>query len=155
LGTLRANHEDGFTLVEFVCVIAILAMATAVALPLLPSGTSRARLESYAVATAALLKSDRNAALRRQTVVATEINAPARYLRSGANGRLVSVPEDVVLEALLTVRCNGYSPEPVIRFFPSGMSCGGAIALTRAGVGYEVRVNWLTGGIEVAPLKRS
>jgi general secretion pathway protein H len=29
------------------------------------------------------------------------------------------------------------------------MSCGGAIALTRLDVGYEVRVNWLTGRIEI------
>jgi general secretion pathway protein H len=29
------------------------------------------------------------------------------------------------------------------------MSCGGAVALTRADVGYEVRVNWLTGRIEI------
>ena len=29
------------------------------------------------------------------------------------------------------------------------MSCGGAVTLTRYGVGYEVRVNWLMGGVEV------
>jgi len=27
----------------------------------------------------------------------------------------------------------------------------GAIALTRLGVGYEIRVNWLTGGVEIVP----
>ena len=31
------------------------------------------------------------------------------------------------------------------------MSCGGAIALTRLGIGYEIRINWLTGGVEVVP----
>jgi general secretion pathway protein H len=31
------------------------------------------------------------------------------------------------------------------------MSCGGVIALTHLGVGYEVRVNWLTGGVDVVP----
>ena len=44
---------------------------------------------------------------------------------------------------------------PTIRFFASGMSCGGTIALTRLGVGYEVRVNWLTGGVEIVPLDRA
>jgi general secretion pathway protein H len=33
------------------------------------------------------------------------------------------------------------------------MSCGGVIALTRLGVGYQIRVNWLTGGVEVVPLE--
>ena len=31
------------------------------------------------------------------------------------------------------------------------MSCGGVIALARPGMGYEVRVNWLTGGVEIVP----
>ena len=35
-----------------------------------------------------------------------------------------------------------------------GMSCGGAIALTRLGVGYQIRVNWLTGGVEVVPFEQ-
>jgi general secretion pathway protein H len=135
--------------------MAILAMVAAVTLPWLPSGTSRARLESYAVATAAVLKSDRNAALRRQIVVSTEVNTRSRFVRTGASGRTVSVPEDVAFEALLTNQCNGHSAAAHIRFFPSGMSCGGVIALTRSDVGYQVRVNWLTGGIEVVALKRT
>jgi general secretion pathway protein H len=32
------------------------------------------------------------------------------------------------------------------------MSCGGAIALTRLGVGYQIRVNWLTGAVEVVSI---
>ena len=39
-----------------------------------------------------------------------------------------------------------------INFFGSGMSCGGTIELTRLGAGYQVRVNWLTGGVEVVPV---
>jgi general secretion pathway protein H len=33
------------------------------------------------------------------------------------------------------------------------MSCGGTIAMARPGMGYEVRVNWLTGGVEIVPQK--
>ena len=36
-------------------------------------------------------------------------------------------------------------------FFSTGMSCGGVITLSRLGSGYEVRVNWLTGGVEIVP----
>jgi general secretion pathway protein H len=31
------------------------------------------------------------------------------------------------------------------------MSCGGTIVLSRLGAVYEIRVNWLTGGIEIVP----
>jgi general secretion pathway protein H len=148
------RQEEGFTLIEMVCVVAVLAIVAAIAMPWMPRGTSRAALESYAVQTATLLKTDRNAALRRHTVIATEVNARSRSVRSGASGRIVQVPSDVAVEALLTARCNG-SAAPQIQFFPSGMSCGGVIAMSRAGIGYQIRVNWLTGGIDVVPLNQT
>ena len=80
----------------------------AIVMPALPRGTSRARLEAYAVATAALLKADHEAALRRQTQVATDVNAMSRLVRSGATGRIVRVPDDVAFDALLPARCGQY-----------------------------------------------
>jgi general secretion pathway protein H len=148
-----AHGAEGFTLLEVVCVIAILSLLAVLVVPALPRGTSRAGLESYAVAAAALLKADRHAAVRRRMAVATEVNAASRLVRSGATGRAVRVPDDVAFDALLPARCGDYPARMVIRFFSSGMSCGGVIALTRLGVGYEVRVNWLTGGIEIVPFQ--
>jgi general secretion pathway protein H len=142
----------GFTLIEVVAVVAIVAILAAIVIPALPRGTSRARLESYAIEAAALLKFDRDAAIRNRVSIATEIDAPLRVMRSGATGRRVRVPDDVRFDALLAARCNSRAAGPTIRFFASGMSCGGAIALTRLGVGYQVRVNWLTGAVEVIPI---
>ena len=68
--------QAGFTLLEVVCVVAIVALLAAVILPALPRGTSYARLEAYAIETATLLKQDRYAAMRRRARVATEISAP-------------------------------------------------------------------------------
>ena len=154
--TLRAGSAEdgttaGFTLLEVVCVLAIVAILAAILLPIVPRGTSRARLESYAIETAAMLKADRNSAIRNRVQVATEVDAPSRLIRSGASGRVIQVPDDVSFDAMLAARCNQRPAGATIRFFASGMSCGGAIALTRLGVGYEIRVNWLTGGVEVVP----
>jgi general secretion pathway protein H len=138
-------------LLEVVCVLALVAILAAIVVPALPRGTSRARLESYAIEAAAMLKADRNAAIRNRVQVATAIDAPLRAVRSGATGRVIRVPADVRFDAILAARCNNRPAGSDIRFFASGMSCGGTIALTRLGVGYEVRVNWLTGGVEVVP----
>ena len=141
--------EHGFTLLEMVCVLALIAMMAAVLLPLIPRQTSRARLQAYALQAAAVLKEDRNAAIRQGTAVATLVDAGSRLIRSGATAAFIRIPEDVRFEALLPRSCNHREALSTINFFASGMSCGGAIALTRLDVGYEVRVNWLTGRIEI------
>ena len=83
--------QDGFTLLETVCVMAIIAMLAAVLLPLLPRATSRPRLEAYAMETAALLNRDRTAAMRTRVAVSTKVDGscdsvriePARRADSG------------------------------------------------------------------------
>jgi general secretion pathway protein H len=135
--------------------MAIISLLATIALPIRPRGTSNVSVEAYATAAAALLKADRNAARHRQIEVATEIDTSSRLIRSGANGREVRVPQDVSFDALLTNRCGAHLTRSTIRFFPSGMSCGGVIALSRSGKGFEVRVNWLTGGVEIAALART
>jgi general secretion pathway protein H len=149
----RGIGERGFALIEILCVLAIIGLLAAIILPAIPRTTTRAKLESYAVETAALLKADRNAALRRQIQVTTQIDAVARSIRSGVTGRSIRLPNDVSLEALLASRCADRNAGRSIDFFPSGMSCGGTLALTRPGMGYEVRVNWLTGGVDIVPQK--
>jgi general secretion pathway protein H len=149
----RGGGEAGFALIEILCVLAIIGMLAAIILPAIPRATSRARLESYAVETAALLKADRNSALRRQIQVATRIDAASRSIRSGITGRVIRLPSDVSLDAILASRCADRNTGRSIDFFPSGMSCGGTIALSRPGMGFEVRVNWLTGGVEIVSQK--
>ena len=150
----RGGPEDGFTLLEMVCVLAIVGLVAAVLLPSLPRQTSRSRLEAYAIEAATLLKADRNAAIRRRLEVTTQVDAGSRSVRSGASGETVRVPEDVRFEALLPENCNHRPVVATISFFASGMSCGGVIALTHVDTGYEIRINWLTGRIEVAPRDR-
>jgi general secretion pathway protein H len=149
----RRAGQDGFTLLEVVCVVAIIALLAAVILPAIPRGTSQARLEAYAIETATLLKQDRYAAIRRRARVATEINAMGRTFRSGVSGRAVRLPDDIAVEALLAKRCDQRAAGRSIDFFATGRSCGGTIALTRLGKGFQIRVNWLTGGIELVPIQ--
>jgi general secretion pathway protein H len=145
------DRENGFTLLEMVCVLALIAMMAAVLLPFIPHQTSRSRLQAYALQTATLLKADRNAAIRRGVDVSTLVDTASRSIRSGATADMIRIPDDVRFDALLPQTCNRRAALSTISFFASGMSCGGAIALTRLDAGYEIRVNWLTGRIEIVP----
>jgi general secretion pathway protein H len=146
---MNRAHERGFTLLEMVCVISIIAMLAAVLLPLLPRHTSRSRLQAYALDMATLLKADRNAAIRRRAGVSTLVDAPLRAIRSGATAQTIRIPDDVRFNALLPQTCRQRAALSTISFFADGMSCGGSIALTRLDMAYEIRVNWLTGRIEI------
>ena len=148
MSNIRAG-EAGFTLLEMVSVLAIVGLAAAILLPRFPRESSGPRLEAYAIETASLLKSDRITAIRRRSEIATEIDADARVIRSGSTGRTVHVPDDVAFDSMLPRRCNQRRVVSTITFFATGTSCGGVIALTRFGSGFEIRVNWLTGNVEI------
>ena len=146
---MAGAYERGFTLLEMVCVIALVAMIAAVLLPLVPRHTSRARLQAYALQTASLLKADRNAAIRTGTDVSTLVDAPSRAIHSGATAQTLRIPDDVRVDALLPQTCRQRAALSTISFFADGGSCGGTIALTRLDTALEIRVNWLTGRIDI------
>ena len=102
---MNEASQRGFTLLEMVCVLAIIALLAAVLLPFIPHQTSRSRLQAYALQTATLLKADRNAAIERSTSVATLVDAASRVIHSGASRMTVRIPDDVRFDAVLPQSC--------------------------------------------------
>jgi len=146
---MNKSTAQGFTLLEMVCVLAIIALLSAVLLPFIPRETSRSRLQAYALEAATLLKTDRDAAISRQVSVATLVDAAGRAILSGSTRTAIHIPDDVRFDAVLPQTCQHQAASSTIRFFANGTSCGGTIALSRFNSGYEVRVNWLTGRVEI------
>ena len=146
---MNKSTAQGFTLLEMVCVLAIIALLSAVLLPFIPRETSRSRLQAYALEAATLLKTDRDAAISRQVSVATLVDAAGRAILSGSTRTAIHIPDDVRFDAVLPQTCQHQAALSTIRFFANGTSCGGTIALSRFNSGYEVRVNWLTGRVEI------
>ena len=145
----RSRREAGFTLIETVCVVAMIAMLAAVAMPAMRPGTSRARMEQIAMSAAALMMADRYSAVRRRATVTTIVDIENREVRSGSSARGVGIPADVDVRVTVADYCRTGRRAAGIDFYPDGLSCGGMLALGRDGAGYEIRVNWLTGGIEI------
>lgn len=142
-------------MIEVVCVLAVVALLAAILLPAIPRATTRTRLSGYAVEIAAVLKGDRNEAMRRRAQVTTRLDRDRRTVRSGVGSGAVEIPRDVSFSALLAERCAGQSGRSAIDFFPSGGSCGGVVAISRGGFGYQIRVNWLTGAVDVVAIGKT
>jgi general secretion pathway protein H len=148
-------RDDGFTLIEVVAVLAIVALLAGLTLPMLKPRSTPATLDAYAVRIATLLKADRFAAMRSGAPVVTSLAAQDRTVRSGGGHGLVQTPADIALDAVLAERCAGAKMGAGIVFFPTGLSCGGVIELTRESQRVEIRVNWLTGGVEIVTIAGS
>ena len=59
-------------------------------------------------------------------------------------------PRDVVLD-ILGVDALWSGRQAVVRFNPDGASTGAVLKLSREKAEYEIRVNWYTGGVAIAP----
>jgi len=145
----RTRAEAGFTMLETVCALAIIGLVSAVLVPAIPFGTSRTTFESYAVKIATLIKQDRQSAIQRGASTATLIDPASSRISSGSTGASIVLPRDIAFSAVLARTCDGAPAGKSIRFFPSGLSCGGTLLLSRLGLSLQIRVNWLTGGVEI------
>jgi type II secretion system protein H len=88
----QAGAAAGFTLLELLVVLAILALAAAIALPTLTSPSDGVRLRSAAGEIAAALRAARAAAIARNGEVAVMIDADRRSLEvEGLPARRFSV----------------------------------------------------------------
>jgi general secretion pathway protein H len=149
-----AAAQRGIIMLDMVIAVALLALLILLVLPSLPQGTSAARLGGYASEVAAVLKADRSAAARTRGEVSTRINLAERRVVSGSASRAVSLPQDVTLDVVASDACRTPGNELAIVFGPDGRTCGAVISLARGNLNWRVRVNWLTGFIDVVPPNR-
>jgi general secretion pathway protein H len=141
--------QDGVILLDLVLALAVFAFVVLVALPSLPQGTTPARQAAYALEVAAVLKSDRTAAARTGREFATQIDVPGRIVSGTANGQVVMLPEDLTLDVLASDICAAGQGRFAIAFAPDGRSCGAVISISKGTRDWRVRINWLTGFVDV------
>jgi general secretion pathway protein H len=142
-----ARRARGFTLLELVVALAIIAAMYALVFPALVPATGRAQLQAVTMNIAGLLKADRNASLRQRREVVTQFDLARNEVRSGASARAVRLPADISLDLLTSSDGFSEASPTGVRFFSDGSSSGGALVLTRGQAGYEIRVNWFTGAV--------
>jgi general secretion pathway protein H len=138
------SPRAGFTLVELLVVMAILALAAGMAMPMLTKPSDPVRLAASARDLIAALRVSRAAAIARNAEVVLMIDVERRTFESAV------VPRRS-LGADIAARLTFAEPERQgrsgggFRFFPDGSVTGGAVRLALNGREARICVDWLTG----------
>jgi general secretion pathway protein H len=140
------RRSAGFTLLEVVAVMAIIALTASLSITAI-NGTGRVQLKAVAMRTATLLRHERLSAILTGQVREVSLDGRSRSFVSDS-GETVAIPRDVVLDLLGTDEVWS-GRRAVVRFYPDGASTGAALKLSREKAGYDIRVNWYTGSVAV------
>ncbi len=144
------SWEAGFTLIEMLVVLAILALAATAVVPLLSGGTEGLRLQMAAGELAAAFRVTRSAAILRHTETSLMIDVDRRTFTSSV---VSTRPFAADIEAKLTF-ASGIGSAPSgggFQFFPDGSSTGGDVLLTLHGKQSRLCIDWLTGEVRPGP----
>lgn len=134
----------GYTLLEVVAVLLVLALAAGVVAPSASRGVDRLRARAAVAGVASFLRSAREQAMTREQPCEVVIDSEAGtlVLRVGSAPRATkTLPPTLrlVVEA---------APSPVIAFFPQGRSSGGRLRLIAPGPHvYVITVEPMTGRV--------
>jgi general secretion pathway protein H len=144
-----AGSRRGFTLIEVIVVLGIVAMIAVLAVPQFSALTPGLELRATAEELRADIRRVRNAALRenRETVLLVDLDS--RTWRDGAGRWRGEAPEDIDL-ALVIARQEQFSDgEGGVRFYPDGSSTGGTVTLGRGARALRVTVDWFDGRVRI------
>jgi general secretion pathway protein H len=148
LRSWNVDRGAGFTLIEVIAVMLIIALVASLAVTMMP-GTGRAGLKAVTLQTASLLRRERLGAILTGRDREVSLDGERRIL-VGDGGDIVALPRDITLD-LLGVDALWSGRQAVVRFHPDGASTGAVMKLSREKAGYEIRVNWYTGGVAIGP----
>jgi general secretion pathway protein H len=138
--------QSGFTLLELLVVLAILALATALIPPFLNGGKDAAAFKSSVREVAAALRETRSLAIAGNRSETFTVDVGRGQYRV-ANGVARSLPNGIHI-SLLTITKEVITDETAsIRFFPDGSSTGGHVTFAQGRRQSDVSVDWLSGQV--------
>jgi general secretion pathway protein H len=138
---MKSAAQAGFTLVEILLAMTIMAGAALVAVPLLRRPPAQAQLAADSARLAAALRITRAAAMSQNREISLQLDPDRRTYGS-------AVVPTAALDSRTEVAVNAHG-EDAIRFFPSGRSNGGLIRLRLDRFQSRLSIVWATGNVFV------
>ncbi len=147
-GVKVLKRESGFTLVETLAVVVLLAIFAALASVKLGSHGGAAQARALLLNTSDVLRNARVMALSTGIEQVVYVDVLRRRIDS-VGRRTLRVPPELGFSAVAAQSEQQDDRSFGIRFFPDGTSTGGELKFSSRGKIYEVHVNWLTGNVTI------
>lgn len=161
------RHPAGFTLLEMILVLAILALASSLVAPAITSGIKSAKLKTTCRKAGALMRQARNKAVAFKRTMVVDIDGEAQRLaihpftglREDQGRELTAqtvisypIPQGISIEEMRIgeEKARDEVTQSVIFFYPDGRSTGGQILFQDdRGRALRLLVDRITGGTEI------
>lgn len=151
-GNDPAYASAGFTLVEVLAALVILALLASMVTVNTTRTSDRAAAAHLAIETADLARGARNRAIRSGRDEVLLIDLDTRRIGGSGGKAPLKVADVVDIHVAVSAGERTSATIAGIRFFANGMSTGGTIRFSQLGRQFEVRVNWFTGRVSMVQL---
>lgn len=143
-GSAIKQRSSGFTLLELLVVLVLMALVTGVAVPLLSAAMPGVQLKSAVRDVLAGLRQAREQAILTQKPAALTIDVSKRTIWLSDRRGEKRLPKDIQITLVVAGSAEGAQQGSFV-FYPDGSSTGGHVILSLDGSKYRINVDWLTG----------
>jgi general secretion pathway protein H len=145
----RATYAKGFTLLEVILVVLLMALAMTLVPRMVGSGVSGAELKSNVRAITAAMRLTRDAAVNTRREAFVTLNVESREVTNTATNTVTRLNEKITLK-LFTSQADQINDKTAsFRFYPDGSSNGGRVTVIANEREFAIDVDWLTGRVSV------
>ncbi len=141
----------GFTMLEMIAVLLVIALVAALSPPLFSSGVSASQHRAAARDVAQMLRLARTEAVAKRTDIGVDFNLEQRTMQmpTASNKRIAKIPEGIEIKLTTTAAETKSETLASVRFYPDGGATGGRVSLKVREREYRVDIDWLTGRVSI------
>ncbi|MCU0830247.1 MAG: hypothetical protein MUC58_01800 [Rhizobiaceae bacterium] len=146
----KRRPQAGVVLLDVVLALAVMALAALIMVPRPVGGISRADMRLAGSDIATLFRQGRAHAMATGETVDISVDARAGRVNAAFRTSGITLPSGMSADWVASNVCPGSGGgRRDLRFLPDGRSCGAVLTLTGARLSAIIRVDWLTGRVDM------
>jgi general secretion pathway protein H len=150
----RMRSAAGFSLLELMLVVVLIALMFTMVPRMMGSGVSGAELKSSVRALNSAMKLARDAAINTRREAYVTINVETREFTTTFESRTHKLNEQLTLKLFTSQADQLDQATASFRFYPDGSSNGGRVTIAANEREFAIDIDWLTGRSSIVELSK-